>query len=97
MATHSTVSHYDAKREEWSSYIERMKHYFIANDVDTAEKKKPILLSACGPATYRLIRRLVTEAALPTKTFDELVKVVKDYCEPKLANLERLLPSMLQL
>ena len=25
----------------------------------------------------------MTEAALPTKTFDELVKVVKDYCEPK--------------
>jgi hypothetical protein len=58
-----------------------MQHYFVANDVVDTGKKKAILLSACGPATYRLIRSLMTAAALQTSTFDELVAAVKDYCE----------------
>ena len=83
MATHSSVSQFDAKKEEWSSYIERMQHYFVANDVKDTAKMKSILLCACGPTTYRLIRSLMTEDALKTSTFQQLVAAVRDYCEPK--------------
>ena len=83
MAMHGTLSQFDAKKEEWSAYIERMQHYFIANDVNNPGKKKAILLSACGPATYRLIRSLVPEAELQTINYQNLVEVVKNYCEPK--------------
>ena len=31
-----------------AQYIERLKHYFVANDTDNADKQKAILLSACG-------------------------------------------------
>lgn len=33
---------------------------------------------------YRLIRSLVTEAAVQTSSFEDLVDVVKDYCEPSI-------------
>ena len=56
MATQGTVTAFYCKKEDWSMYIERLNHYFIANDV--AEGKKLILLSACGATIYmyRLIR-----------------------------------------
>ena len=61
MATHGVVSMFDPSTEDWTTYTERMKHYFVANDVTDAKKKHSILLSACGPATYKVIRNLVEE------------------------------------
>ena len=69
MASHGSVSQFDSKKEEWTSYVERMRHYFIANDVVDAAKKKSILISSCGPKTFRLIRSLLSEEALETSTW----------------------------
>lgn len=46
-----------------------MKH-FVANDVVDADKNRSILLSVCGPATYKVIRNLVMENSIlhPTAT-----------------------------
>ena len=35
------------------SYTERLEHYFEANDVNSAEKQRAILLSGCGASTYQ--------------------------------------------
>ena len=55
MAIHGAVSMFDPNMEDWMTYTERMKHYFVANDVTDADKKRSILLLACGPATYKVI------------------------------------------
>lgn len=62
---------------------ERLKHYFIANGVTDNEKKRSILISASGPATYKLLRSLVGAETLGTKTYDSLVKILKDHYDPK--------------
>ena len=82
MATHGTVSMFDPSTEDWMTYTERMKHYFVANDVTDADKKRSILLSACGPATYKVIRNLVEEGKLDTTPYDDIVKLVKNYYDP---------------
>ena len=56
MAIHGRVSEFDQRKEEWTSYAERMTHYFAANKVDDGARKRSILLSAVGPATYKLLR-----------------------------------------
>ena len=48
MACHGTVGEFVSEREDWSSYIERLENYFVANDVVTGEKKRAMLLSVCG-------------------------------------------------
>lgn len=83
MATHGTVSAYVPGKEDWTNYIERLDHYFVANDVTTAPKKRAILLSACGSSTYKLIRSLVSPDELKTTNYATLVKLVKEYYEPK--------------
>ena len=55
MATHGTVTAFDPSQEDWTSYAERLKHYFIANGVTEDKQKRAILISASGPATYKLL------------------------------------------
>ena len=57
MAMHGTVSQFNPAKEGWTTYIEGLNHYFIANDVNSKDKKHSILLSACGSSTYKLIVR----------------------------------------
>ena len=42
----------DGSEEEWTHYVERMQHYFTANDVKSETKQLSILLSVCGASTY---------------------------------------------
>ena len=49
---HGTVGEFNIEREDWSAYAERLQQYFTANDVDSADKQRAVLLSACGLATY---------------------------------------------
>ena len=44
---------------EWEDYVERLENYFVAHDIKSEAKKKAVLLSECGAATYKLIRSLV--------------------------------------
>ncbi len=43
MAAHRVFSQFDAERESWSTYISRLNHHFIANDVTNEGKKCSIL------------------------------------------------------
>ena len=82
MATHGTIGAFEPSNETWVSYAERLEQYFIANDIDAADKKRAIFLSVCGATTYQLIRNLVAPAKPTSKSFDELVKLVKDHHQP---------------
>ena len=52
MATHGSMKAFNAQVDDWSIYVERLQHYFIANDVTDAGKKRSILLTVCGTPTY---------------------------------------------
>ena len=82
-ATHGAISAYDPKLEDWTSYADRLKHYFIANGVTEDEKKRAILISQAGPEAHKLLRSLVGAQALDTKSYDELVQTLKEHYDPK--------------
>ena len=65
MAKHGSIGEFDRSQEDWVSYTEQ---YFVENDVKNADKQRAILLSACGPATYQLIRNLVAPSKPPEKS-----------------------------
>ena len=79
MATHGSVSPFDSSKEDWTSYTQRMTHYFVANDVTAEEKKRSILLSACGAQTYKVIRNLVDDTKLDSTSYEEIVKLVRSH------------------
>ena len=69
--------------EDWSQYTDRLGHYFEANEVTDASKKRAILLSAVGSETYKLICDLLAPTKPGQKSYEELVEVVKDHLQPK--------------
>ena len=83
MATHGSVGEFSGSSESWVSYIERLKQYFIANDIKGEERQRAVLLSICGASTYQLIRNVVSPAKPTEKTFDEIVATMKEHYFPK--------------
>ena len=83
MATHGSVSEFNSAQEDWRSYAERLEQYFAANDVKDEEKMRAILLSVCGPSTYRLMRNLCAPAKPTEKSYAQLVKLVADHFNPR--------------
>ena len=73
------VTKYDSEREGWSSYVESIELFFIANDETDKAKKIAMLLNCCGIATCRIFKGLTAPAKPTDKNFSEL----KDHQNPK--------------
>ena len=77
------IKEFNSAVEEWRHYVERMNHFFEANDIDDRDKKRSIFLVSVGAKTYKLLRSLVAPEDPKTKTYDELTKIVQDHYQPK--------------
>ena len=76
------IDEYDADKEDWQQYVERLEHFFIANSITTAEKKLAVLVSVVGATTYRLLRNLCTPDKPGDKTYEELVQKLTVHYKP---------------
>ena len=83
VATHGSLSAFGPSKEDWTSYTDRMKHYFIVNGVDDEGKKWLILLSACGASVFKLIQNLIEKDKLNTTSYNDIVKKVKAHYDPQ--------------
>ena len=83
MATHGIVQPFQPLTDDWATYEERLRHYFVANDVDVDAKKRAILLTVCGSPTYKLLRSLVDAGELDTKSYTDLAALLKEHYNPK--------------
>ena len=52
--------------------------FFAVNDITDAEKKS-LFLAVIGPTTYVLLRNLFSPAKPGKKSYDDLVKMLKDH------------------
>ena len=80
---HGQLLQFSGTPSDWDVFAEQLTFYFIANGIDSADKKRAILLSACGITTYKLLKALVAPAELSTKSFNELVKLAQEHYNPK--------------
>ncbi len=76
------IDEFDGSKEEWPQYVERVNHFFAANGIDDATRQKSALLAAVGPATYSLLRNLVSPDKPGEKTYEQLVAVLRDHFKP---------------
>ena len=51
--TFGKLAEFEPSKNDWTEYMEQMEQFFLANDIDNADKKKAILLSACGGKYFR--------------------------------------------
>ena len=83
MATHGSLVQFNPDKEEWTSYVERLNYYLIANEVTDDTKKCAILMSGCGPMTYKTICSLVDSETRKTIKYNDLVEIVTSHFDPK--------------
>ena len=77
------IDSFDPGVEEWPQYLERLKHFFEANDFagkDKAAKCRATFLAVIGPAPYKLLR---SPAKPADKSFEELVATLTEHYSPK--------------
>ena len=70
---HGAIVAFDPANDDWSEYVERLEHYFTANDIVEGDKQSTILLNAVGASTYRL-RSFVSPSKVTDFSFAELVE-----------------------
>ncbi|XP_026725610.1 uncharacterized protein LOC113492342 [Trichoplusia ni] len=80
------IGAFDVSKDNWGTYVDRLDQYFIANNVKS-ELKIATLITVVGNSAYELMVNLCTPVKPATKTYDELVAVMKGHLNPK--------PSML--
>ena len=52
------IDEFDGSKEEWTQYVERLDHFFIANGITDGDRKKSGFIAVIGPTTYTLLRNL---------------------------------------
>ena len=75
---HGSLGSFPSNTETWSSYAERLRFCFTANDIKD-EKKKAIVLTVCGAKRFQLLRSLVQPSALADKSIAELTKLLQNH------------------
>ncbi len=80
------IDHFDEEVEEWPQYVERLQHFFEANDItgeDNKNKRRSVFLTVIGPSPYKLLRNLLAPAKPADKTFEQLAGILQEHYNPK--------------
>ena len=76
------ISEFSELTETWKSYMERVKQYFMANEISD-DRKVPALLALMGGKTYSLLRKLISPDDPASRGFDAIVNLLDDHLSPK--------------
>ena len=77
-----SIGNFDSRVEDFEAYIERIKHYFMANDIKP-EKHASVLLTLIGPKGFTLASNILAPKALSSVKFDEIVDALNGHYRPK--------------
>ena len=69
--------------EDWRHYIERVNHFFEANEITDPDKRRSIFLVCVGAKTYKLVRSLAAREDPKDKSYEDLAKLLQDHFIPK--------------
>ena len=78
-----TLAAFDSQIQAWEEYVEVLEHFFVANDIKVAERKRAILLSSVGSRTYSLMRNLLSPEKPGEKSYEELANLLQSHYNPK--------------
>ena len=82
-ATLGRIEEFDGSKDcDWQQYVERLEHFFAANGIDDAAKKRAVFLSVIGANTYKTLRNIVSPAKPGEKEYSDLVEKLSKHFRP---------------
>ena len=98
MPTFGAIEAFSNVPNEWDAYSERLDHFFTANDLGEIklnsdgknqnevrareDKRRAILLSVLGSATYNVLRNLCLPHKPDEKSYREILQLLKHHYSP---------------
>ena len=76
MALLGNIAEFDEYRESWPQYTRILNHFFAANGVTGAARKKSVFLSVIGPDSFKLLESLLAPNTPEDKSCEELVETL---------------------
>ncbi|XP_037507352.1 uncharacterized protein LOC119383342 [Rhipicephalus sanguineus] len=71
----------------WTSWIQRLGFYFVANSITADEKRRALLLTLCGPETFETVRALVAPKSPGEVPYEEIVQTLAAHYDPRPSEL----------
>lgn len=78
-----TLTAFDSQTQTWEEYCEVLEHFFDANMITDAGRKRAILLSSVGSKTYSLMRNLLSPDKPGDKSFTDLTNLLQSHYNPR--------------
>ena len=82
MAVYGNIGAFDEETEKFEDYADRFDAFMAANDI-ADDKKTNLLLTSIGPSSYKLLKNLTSPAAPNSKTYIELILLLKSHFDPQ--------------
>ena len=83
MATLGHIGKFDPADESISAYLERVKLFFAANDIEDPKQVAVFLSVVIGPKNYALLRDLLAPVKPQEKSLAALFETLWKHFEPK--------------
>ena len=78
MPTFGKLDEYN-ETEDWRHCIERVNHFFEANEITDPDKRRSIFPVCVAAKTYKLVRSLVAWEDPKDKSYEDLAKLLQDH------------------
>ena len=78
MAKHGILGEFDLAKGDWKSYVKRAKLYFFSDN----NKQRAVFLSACGDATCRRIKDVLTPQAPTETSLKTIIEKMTQHLQP---------------
>ena len=82
MATIGRIEEFREEKEDWDQYAERLDHFFAANGIRDADKKRSVFLTVIGAKAYKQLRSLIAPAKPGETSYDDLKAAMKKHLTP---------------
>ena len=82
MATIGRIEEFREDREDWDQYAERLDHFFSANGITDAAKKRSVFLTVIGAKAYKQLRSLISPAKPGETNYEDLIAAMKKHFTP---------------
>ncbi|GBM59601.1 hypothetical protein AVEN_36511-1 [Araneus ventricosus] len=90
MSTIGSIGEFDVSNPiSWDNYAEQLKNFLEANEITNAEKKRAVLLTVCGIKNLGVLRSLLAPESPSTKSYEDLIKVLKEHFVPTSSKIYR--------
>ncbi|MEE4247260.1 MAG: RNase H-like domain-containing protein, partial [Kangiellaceae bacterium] len=82
MSLLGNIGPYDEGSEDWRQYRDRLDQFFIANNIEGADRRRAVFLSVCGRKTFQLVASLLAPAKPGDTDFEEICEKLQVHLSP---------------